>query len=164
MKPYRLFHHPKKSLLDDIFQAVIMNFIFSMREFQSCPLTMASPETEKLLNKFRAPMQKYLPSMVKHEETVWKKSNQVMKNGVKIPLEKYTCAIPRIQNILSTWNIAAEEDFNICKENLVPNTNQSAIVSEAGAVDTTIYSTNDEIQSASKIIVAERATRKIIQF
>ena len=127
-----------------------MNYFFSLQEFQSCPLTIASPKTEKILNRFRGQMQKMLPSMIEKEGKLWKESNQVTKNGVKIPLEKYTCAIPRIQNILSTWNITAEEDFNTCENYHIPYANQTANLSDSGFVNVTIHSANEAIQSTSK--------------
>jgi len=129
-KPYPVFQHPKKSILDTILFSLACNTILRLHQFQTCSLDISNPTTKKILSRFRNLCKILTPLLINMEIFLWnrsrKRSQKLKKDGA---IQRVHCAIPRKSSILSEWNILSDDHPKLisCKTSMASSIHSDCV-------------------------------------
>ena len=153
-KPYRLFNHPYKSVLDEIITYIFFNVVLSGHSFQTLPIDIEVPETKKLLTSFRDTVIKQGAKTREQEIKSWNLSHEKhnaadINNTTYGDIKQFTSQIPRQQNILSDWGITdtKAESNNILDNNSSLKQNEHALNVTITASISLIHADNTDSSS-----------------
>jgi len=161
VKPYRLFGHPKMSLVNNILLYIVFHLKFRATQFQTCLTTMKSLKTRKLLSRFRNNANILGFLLQRMEIQLWKM--QSVQN-----IHEYKCRLPRNCNIFAEWGITetfTTQNNDVDKKLVISNNLKKAdddiaisVISSTGTIQ---YYSENILDGTSKFLNLSTFTKQL---